>query len=79
MEVEVLKTHTPGVVLGSGRKDRHGKLIYHRASCPWAEKLNTNALIEFASAFAAEFRGYDPCKVCKPNNPKKQQRRGKPD
>lgn len=60
------KPRNPGLVVGSGKKGRHGKLVYHRPECAWAGKLDWHEMIKFASWKTAEFRGYSPCRVCKP-------------
>ena len=54
------------VYLGSGRKGKFDNCVYHRESCGWAARLNTNELVVFSSVKAARFRGYNPCKRCKP-------------
>ena len=54
------------VYLGSGRKGKFDNCVYHRESCGWAARLNTNELVVFSSVMAARFRGYNPCKRCKP-------------
>lgn len=39
---------------------------YHMPSCTWAKKINSSNLVEFTSVEDAESKGYQPCKVCKP-------------
>mgnify|MGYP001308565540 CR=1 FL=1 len=54
------------VYLGSGKKGKFDNWVYHKESCGWAARLNTDELVEFSSVKAARFRGYNPCKWCKP-------------
>lgn len=40
--------------------------VYHRESCTWVARMNVNQLVEFSTQQEAVFRGYRPCKVCRP-------------
>ena len=40
--------------------------VFHRPSCLWVGKMNVSELVTFATREQAEFRGYRPCRVCKP-------------
>ncbi|MCL6471375.1 MAG: thermonuclease family protein [Firmicutes bacterium] len=40
--------------------------VYHRPSCPYAKKISSNNVINFATAEAAKNQGYRPCKTCNP-------------
>ena len=55
-----------GLLVGSGLKGSHGKLIYHRPNCTWAGKLSWLEMVEFEDWKQAEFQGYSPCRFCKP-------------
>ena len=39
---------------------------YHRNTCRWAQKINTENLQGFETKEAAVDAGHRPCKVCKP-------------
>jgi hypothetical protein len=41
-------------------------MIYHRPSCPWAQKISGRNRVGFGSAAAARAQGYRPCRVCGP-------------
>lgn len=45
--------------------------IYHLATCRWVEAMNVDELIEFPDEVQAQFRGFRPCKVCKPDSARK--------
>lgn len=44
--------------------------VYHRSSCEWSSRLNSKEMVRFSSRREAEFRGYRPCKTCKPDEAK---------
>jgi len=45
---------------------------YHRPSCGWAKRIQSEDKIYFPSPEAAKNRGYIPCGVCKPGRRRKQ-------
>lgn len=45
---------------------------YHVVACQYAKKMSPKNRVEFSSTQEAEKAGYVPCKVCKPDQRKKE-------